>query len=354
MKHSFGSDNHSGVHPRILEAIARENSGFRVAYGDEDYTQKVLSSLENMLGGNCKAIFVFNGTGANIVSIAPFVKHYESVICPSSAHIIVDECGGPARYTGCEFFTVDCPDGKITAEQLRAQMPYEGSSDKDWHHAPKRILSISQPTELGTIYTPDEIKELASIMHSHSGFLHMDGSRISNAAASLGMDIKEFTNYCGVDVLSFGGTKNGLLVGEAVVVFYGPNQNPRNREIAMNELEYYRKQTTQLYSKNRFIAAQFEEYLKDNLYLEMASHSNAMAQYLSKRLEEIPQIRISKKTESNAVFAILPKELCDKLLEKFYFYIWDESTYEVRWMCSFATRKEDIDEFITAIKLNLQ
>jgi len=350
MKHSFGSDNHSGVHPRILKAIERENSGFRVAYGDEDYTQKVLSQLENLLGGNCKAIFVFNGTGANVVALSPFVRHWESVIAPSTAHIIADECGAPQHFTGSQFVTVDCPDGKITSAQLESLFPYQGTGDNDWHHAQKRVLSISQPTELGTLYTIDEIKRLAQIMHSHGGFIHMDGSRISNAAASMGMDIKEFTNECGIDVLSFGGTKNGILMGEAVVIFYGEKQNPRNREIAENEMEFFRKQSTQLYSKNRFIAAQFEEYLKDNLYLEMATHANEMAQYLASRLSEIPCIKISKKTESNAVFATLPKELCNKLLERHYFYIWDESTYESRWMCSFATRKEDIDNFIEDIK----
>ena len=352
MKHSFGSDNHSGVHPIIMDAIVKENLNFKTAYGEDPYTKEVLAKLENTLGGNCTAIFVINGTGANVVAMSSFLNSYNSILAPETAHINVDECGAPEKFSSCKIVSLPAPEGKVSAESVRRALINFG----DQHHAQPRILSISQPTELGTLYTPEEIKELAELMHSHNCYLHIDGSRISNAAAALNMPIKSFTTDCGVDVLSFGGTKNGLLMGEAVVIFNtnkegnnNTDNNPNNTQFA-DIVKYIRKQATQLYSKNRFIAAQFEAYLNDDLYLKMAAHSNEMAKYLEQRLKEIPTITVSKKVESNAVFAILPKWLTEKLQEKYYFYTWNEHTGEVRWMCSFNTRKEDIDEFIEYTK----
>ena len=347
MKHSFGSDNHSGVHPQIMEAIVKENCNFKVAYGDDPYTCSILERLENLLGGNCKAIFVVNGTGANVVSLGAFTNSYHSILAPKTAHINVDECGAPEKFTGCKIISLASPDGKVTPEEVTKSLTNFGEQ----HHSQPRILSISQPTELGTLYTPEEIKALADLMHSHSGYLHIDGSRISNAAAALDMPIKAFTADCGADVLSFGGTKNGLLMGEAVVVFNtDKSANERNNGFQADILKYIRKQATQLYSKNRFIAAQFDAYLTDNLYIKLASHSNAMAKHLEKLLKEIPQVQITQKVESNAVFAIVPKWLTDELLKKYYFYTWDEQTGEVRWMCSFNTQQEDIEEFVADIK----
>ncbi|MBQ2134019.1 MAG: aminotransferase class I/II-fold pyridoxal phosphate-dependent enzyme, partial [Bacteroidales bacterium] len=262
MKHSFGSDNHSGVHPVIMEAIQKENNNFATAYGEDNYTKSILEKLENLLGGDCTALFVFNGTGANIVALQGFLKSYNSVLAPVTAHINVDECGAVEKVSASRIVPLDAPDGKVTPEIVKKGLTGFGFQ----HHAQPKILSISQPTELGTNYTPEEIKELAELMHSHGCYLHVDGSRISNAAESLGLPIKAFIADCGVDVLSFGGTKNGLLMGEAVVVFHRPENtrpgqdglpmNYLNKEVAKT-LQYYRKQTTQLYSKSRFIAAQF-------------------------------------------------------------------------------------------------
>lgn len=350
MKHSFGSDNHSGVHPLIMEAIIEENTNFATAYGEDQYTKSVLKKLEQLLGGDCTAFFVFNGTGANIVALQGFLKSYNSVLAPVTAHINVDECGAVEKVAASRIVPLQAPDGKVSTKEVKEALTGFGFQ----HHAQPKILSISQPTELGTTYTPEEIKELAELMHSHGCYLHMDGSRISNAAESLGLPIKAFTADCGVDVLSFGGTKNGLLMGEAVVVFHGAENNHTdtlgqpmnllNKEVAQT-LQYYRKQTTQLYSKSRFIAAQFEAYLKDDLYLKLAGQSNAMAKYLAESLADIDEVQISKSVDSNAVFAIIPVWLGEKLREKHYFYVWDETTNEVRWMCSFNTTKEDIDNF---------
>lgn len=353
MKHSFGSDNHSGVHPIIMDAIVNENVNFKTSYGEDPYTKEVLGKLENLLGGNCTAIFVINGTGANVVALSSFLSSYQSVLAPETAHINVDECGAPEKFSGSKIVALPSIEGKVSTVDVKKALINFG----DQHHAQPRILSISQPTELGTLYTPEEIKELADLMHSHNCYLHVDGSRISNAAAALNIPIKSFTADCGVDVLSFGGTKNGLLMGEAVVIF---NTDKENKDKACSNnannsqfadiVKYIRKQATQLYSKNRFIAAQFDAYLKDDLYIKLASHSNEMAKYLEEKIKDIPLITISKKVESNAVFAILPKWLTEKLQEKYYFYTWNEHTGEVRWMCSFNTRKEDIDEFIDYTK----
>lgn len=342
MKHSFGSDNHSGVHPLVMEAIVRENTDFKVSYGQDSYTQSILNKLEELLGGNCKALFVLNGTGANVVAIAPFVRSFNAIIAATTAHINVDECAAPDKLTGAKIITLPHKDGKVSVDIVKQALIGFG----DQHHAQPKILSISQPTELGTLYTPEEIKQLADLMHANNCYLHVDGSRISNAAASLNMPIKSFTADCSIDSLSFGGTKNGLMIGEAVVIFNAQHKNREYSEI----LQYVRKQSAQLYSKNRFIAAQFEAYLKDDLYLQMASSSNAMAKYLAGQLQQFPFIKVSRPVESNAVFAILDPALTAKLQEKYYFYVWDEFTGEVRWMCSFNTKKEDIDEFIGYIK----
>lgn len=342
MKHSFGSDNHSGVHPLIMEAIVNENSQFKVAYGEDSYTIDVLKQIETLLGGNCSAYFVLNGTGANVVSLATFCHTYNSILAPNTAHICVDECGAVERATGAKIIPIPCKDGKVTPQDVKNYLTGFGFQ----HHSQPKILSISQPTELGTLYTTQEVKELADLMHKHNCFIHIDGSRISNAAASMQLSLKEITADCNIDVLSFGGTKNGLLIGEAVVVFNRSNENIK----AAEKLKYLRKQSTQLYSKNRFIAAQFKRYLLDNLYLKMAAHSNAMAKYLADSIKELPNITISKKVESNAVFATIPTNVSNKLREKHYFYTWDESINEVRWMCSFNTTKEDIDQFVADLK----
>lgn len=340
MKHSFGSDNHSGVHPRILDAVVKANTDFAVAYGDDEYSQSVLKRIETLLGGECKAMFVVNGTGANILSLANLAHSSDGVLCPATAHINCDECGAPEKIIGCKLIPLEHTDGKVYPDVVKKNLHGFGEQ----HHSQPNVLSISQPTELGTLYSVEEIKALADLMHSHGGYLHIDGSRVSNAAAALKLPIKAFTVDAGADALSFGGTKNGLLMGEVVVLF---DRAPKNKAI------FLRKQMTQLYSKARFMAAQFDEYLNDDLYLKLASHSNKMAKYLESKLQEIPQIKVSRPVDTNAVFAYISRDLYDKLSEKHMFYIWDEETMEVRWMCSFDTKKENIDQFINDIKENL-
>lgn len=337
MKHSFGSDNHSGIHPVIMKAIERANCDFTIAYGEDEYSKGVLNTIENLLGGDCTSFFALNGTGANILALSSMVNSYESVICPSTAHINTDECGSPEKIIGCKLIPIPHKDGKVSPEEVKKYLTGFGAQ----HHSQPKVLSISQPTELGTLYTVEEIKALASLMHSYGCLLHIDGSRISNAAAALKLPVKAMTADAGADALSFGGTKNGMMIGEAVILFHGADST---------NVPYLRKQMTQLYSKTRFIAAQFEAYLKDDLYLSLADHSNKMAKYLEERLKEIKTIQISRPVESNAVFAFISKEMYEKISQKHFFYIWDEETMEVRWMCSFNTTKKNIDDFINDIK----
>lgn len=337
MLHSFGSDNHSGVAPEILDAIIRANKDFVVAYGEDEITETATKLFRKQLGEDVYPFFVFNGTGANILTLKALTNSYNAILCPDSAHINMDECAAPEKMTGCKLIPIPTKDGKVSLEDVKKELKGFGFQ----HHAQVKVLSISQPTELGTLYTPKEIKGLADLMHQHNCYLHIDGSRISNASASLNLPVKAFTADLGVDALSFGGTKNGLLIGEAVVFF--------KKNLADNFL-YIRKQAAQLFSKNRFIAAQFIAYLTDNLNIKLANHSNSMAKYMESELKAIPEIRISRPVETNVVFAYLSKDLCARLQEKHYFYIWDQETTEVRWMCSFNTRKEDIDIFISDIK----
>lgn len=337
MKHSFGSDNHSAIAPEILEAIATANQGFEVAYGEDPYTAKAEEIFRDMFGPDTSSFFVFNGTGANILCLKAMTNTFNSILCPETAHINVDECGAPEKLTGCKLIPLSQINGKVNATVVRRELKGFGFQ----HHSQPKVLSISQPTELGTLYTKNEIQELAGLMHSVGGYLHIDGSRISNAAAAMKLPIREFTSDCGVDALSFGGTKNGLMIGEAVVFF--------RKELADNFL-YLRKQASQLYSKNRFIAAQFITFLSSGLNIKLASRSNEMAQYLYSQLKSIPAVIIARPVQTNAVFAVIPREISDKLREKHYFYTWDEESGEVRWMCSFNTKKEDIDLFIRDLK----
>lgn len=347
-KFSFGSDNHSGVHPKILKAIERANSCYATGYGDDDYTQKVLRKVESLCGGDCSALFVLNGTGANVLSLSTFLHPFSAVLAPASAHIIDDECGAVERFSSCRIIPIECCknsigeyNGKVDVERVKRYLKFG-----DQHKVQPSILSISQPTENETLYSIDEIKQLADLMHSHGCFIHVDGSRISNACAALNSSIKEMIHDTGVDILSFGGTKNGLLIGEAVVCFH------RDK---LQYIKYLRKQLTQLYSKNRFIAAQFEEYIKDNLYLKMASNANHMAKYLEKRLRTFknpngsPVFKITKSVDVNAVYTILPfsKSQIKNLQKKYMFYLWDESRKEARLMCSFNTTRMAIDELIS-------
>ncbi len=337
MIHSFGSDNHSGVAPEIMEAINKANTGFSIAYGQDELTLKAQEIFKEMFGKDSSVFFVFNGTGANILALKAMTNSHNSILCPETAHINVDECGAPEKLTGCKLIPLPQKDGKVTCDTVKKELKGFGFQ----HHSQPKVLSVSQPTELGTLYTKEEISSLAQLMHSVDGYLHIDGSRISNASAALGMKVGEFTKDCGADALSFGGTKNGMMIGEAVVFF--------KKELAQNFM-YIRKQAAQLYSKNRFIAAQFIAFLNNDLNIRLATHSNDMAKYLEKSLSGIKEVKITRPVQTNAVFAILPQEIASRLNEKHYFYVWDEFSGEVRWMCSFNTTKEDIDLFVCDLK----
>ncbi|MDF1572409.1 MAG: low specificity L-threonine aldolase [Bacteroidales bacterium] len=328
----FASDNNAGVHPLVLNALKSVNDGHEIAYGDDQVTQRVIRKMKKIFGDESEIFFVFIGTAANVLGLSSVTQSYNAIITTDTAHIHVDECGAPEKFTGCKLLTTPTPDGKLTVELIRQHMHGFGFE----HHAQPAVISITQATELGTVYTVDEIRTIAGYAHENGLLLHMDGARISNAAVALGTGFYEMTGGAGVDVLSFGGTKNGLMYGEAVVFF--------NRELCRN-FKYRRKQGMQLASKMRYIAAQFEAFLENDLWKENAAHANRMARKLHEAVRNLPSVEITRPVEANAVFAKIPAAIIPRLQEKFFFYVWDESTSEVRWMCSFDTQEKDIEEF---------
>lgn len=335
-KRGFASDNNSGIHPAILEAIQNVNVGHVAGYGDDIYTQNAINEFKKIFGNEIEVFFVFNGTGANILSITSSTNSFNSVICAATAHIFVDECGAPEKASGCKLIPITTKDGKLTPELIKPQLLGFGFE----HHSQPKLISISQVTELGTVYEVDEIKAICKLAHQHGMLVHMDGARIANAAVSLNLPFNAFTNDAGIDVLSFGGTKNGMMFGEAVIFF--------NKELAENA-KYIRKQSTQLYSKMRFIAAQFSAYFENDLWKINAAHANKMASVLAGKLVEIG-IPITQKVSANGIFALLDDEIRDKLQKEYFFYPWDESNHEVRWMTSFDTAPDDIDSFCKALE----
>ncbi len=328
----FASDNNAGVHPEIIEAITRANQGHVVAYGDDPYTRSAMKKFEEHFGPDIGVFFTFNGTGANVLSLQSLTRPFHSVLCSDYAHIYVDECGAPEKHTGCKLIPLPHESGKITIDAVRHA--YHGIGDQ--HHSQPRVISITQCTEMGTVYQPDEIQGLANFAHEHDMFLHVDGARIANAAVSLGLTLRQATRDLGVDILSFGGTKNGIMGGEAVVFFH--------RQQAENFL-YLRKQSMQLASKMRFIAVQFEALLTNDLWKRSAEHANRMARLLEKALQHIPQVKIVWKVEANGVFAQIPRQAIEKIKKKCFFYTWVEEESIVRWMCSFDTTEEDVHLF---------
>ncbi|MBV8220362.1 MAG: low specificity L-threonine aldolase [Solirubrobacterales bacterium] len=334
----FASDNSATIHPDVLAAIARVNVGHTFGYGHDDYTVSVESRVAATFGPDASAFFVFNGTGANVVSLRAACRRFEGVICTETAHLNVDECGAPEAIAGLKLLTVPGVDGKLTPELVESRIARIG----DEHAVQPRAVSISQCTELGTLYTVDEIRELASLAHSHDLVLHVDGARLSNAAAALGVPLAEVA--AGADVVSVGGTKNGLLGAEAVVLL--------NPALAPDFL-YIRKQSMQLASKMRFLAAQFEALLTDELWLRCAGRANAMAARLARALADVRGLTITRPVETNAVFATLPPGVIESLQREFPFYTWDETAGEVRWMCSWDTTEEDVDGFAAAVRAAL-
>lgn len=334
----FASDNNAGVHPEILKAMAEVNGGHVIAYGDDPYTGQAEAAIRDIFGEEAGVYFVFIGTAANVLGLSSITQPYHAVICPETAHINVDECGAPEKFSGCKLLTCDTPDGKLTVDMIAGHMHGIGFE----HHVQPKVVSITQATELGTVYSVDEIRKIAEYTHERGMLLHMDGARISNAAVSLSCGFREMTVDAGVDVLSFGGTKNGMMYGEAVVFF--------NKDLC-DDFKYRRKQGMQLASKMRYIAAQFSAFLQDDLWKSNARHANLMAQKLHAAVKDIPGVQVTRKVESNAVFAIVPAEIIPKLQEQFFFYVWDEDTSEVRWMCSFDTTEEDIEAFASLLRI---
>ena len=334
-KRSFASDNNAGVHPEIIDAIKSANEGHVVAYGSDPITARALELFQKHFG-DVAVYFVFGGTGANVLGLKAITEPYHAIFCADTAHVNVDECGAPEKFTGCKLITIPTPDGKLRAEQIKPLLHGIGVE----HHVQPRVITISQATEMGTVYTRAELKTLADFAHDHGLLLHVDGARLANAAVALEKTFKEITTDVGVDVLSFGGTKNGMMYGEAVVFF---------DKARAADFKYIRKQGMHLPSKMRFISAQFEALLAGDLWRRGAAHANGMAQLLGSELAQVSKIKLTQPVESNGVFATIPKEYIPALQEKYFFYVWDESISEVRLMASFDTSEDDIHDFIAFV-----
>lgn len=343
----FASDNYAGVHPEVLAALANANEGHQVAYGEDHYTAKLTEVVREHFGSEAEVFPVFNGTGANVLSLTAMMPRWGAVICSSLAHIHTDEGGAPERVSGLKLFTVPHHQGKITPDDIAIEAHGFG----DEHRAQPAVVSITQSSELGTVYTPAEIKAIADYAHGHGMLLHMDGARVWNAAGSLGLPFAAFTTDVGVDVLSLGGTKNGLMGAEAVVVI-----NPD----AVDGLIYLRKMSMQLSSKMRFISAQLLALFDNNLGLTSATHANTMARRLRYALEqriaagELTGLQFTAPTDANAIFAVLDSKVSDRIRQSFRFYDWDRAAGEVRWMCSYDTTDADIEAFVDTITTELQ
>ena len=336
-KRSFASDNNAGVHPEIIKAIKAANDGHVIAYGDDPFTARAIKQFKKHFGPDIAVFFVFGGTGANVLGLKAITKSHQAIICADTAHVNVDECGAPENFTGCKLLPIPTPDGKLRVELIKPLMHGIGVE----HHVQPGVITVSQATEMGTVYTKKELKTLAGFAHDNGMLLHVDGARIANAAVSLGVALREITTEAGVDVLSFGGTKNGMMYGEAVIFF---DQN------LAEDFKYIRKQGMHLPSKMRFIAAQFEALLAGNLWRRGATHANRMAHMLASELAKLSQIKITQPVESNGVFAVIPKKHIPALQKKYFFYVWNEEISEVRLMASFDTAEEDIRDFVKFVR----
>jgi threonine aldolase len=336
----FASDNHAGLHPEILAALTVANGGHQAAYGDDAYTERLQEVFQGHFGEQARAYPVFNGTGANVVGLQSLATRWDAVICADSAHVTVDEGAAPEKVGGLKLLTVPAPDGKLTPELIDRMATGRG----DEHRAQPSIVSLTQATELGTCYTPDELRAVCAHARERGMRVHLDGARLANAAAALDVRLRALATDAGVDVLSFGGTKNGLLLGEVVVAL-----NPD----AVQGLRYLRKSAMQLASKMRFVSAQFIALLEGDLWLRNARQANAMARRLADAVSGLPGVKIVRPVEANAVFAILPGDVAARMQKHFRFYTWGERTGEVRWMCSFDTTPDDVDAFARALAAEL-
>lgn len=336
----FASDNYAGVHPEVLAAIVAANGGHQVAYGEDVYTARLTEVLSEVFGTAAQVYPVFNGTGANVLALQACTPRWGSVLTTSSAHIHVDEAAAPERVGGLKINVIDTPDGKLTPELIRAYPARVG----DEHFAQVGVVSITNSTEVGTVYTPAEIRAIADLVHEMGWVLHLDGSRLSNAAAALGVELRELTTDAGVDILSLGGTKIGAMLAEAVVVL-SPDR--------VTGATFLRKQSMQLASKMRFVSAQLLAIFEGDLWRRNAEHANAMARRLADGVADIDGITLPTEVEANAVFPILARESSERLMESFRFYFWDETTGQVRWMCAWDTTESDVDAFVAAVRAEL-
>jgi threonine aldolase len=334
---AFASDNWAGVHPEILSAIAAANVGHVPAYGADPYTREAIARIRAELGEDAEVFLVFSGTAANVLCLQSMVRSHQAVICAETAHVYTSECGAAEKHIGCKLLTSPSPNGKISIDGIRAHLHDIGNE----HHAQPRAVSITQATEYGTVYTPEEIRDIADFAHGNSLLLHMDGARVFNAAVHLEVPLRAITADAGVDALSFGGTKNGLMAGEAVIFF--------DQELAQ-DFEFRRMQGMQLASKMRFLGAQFSALFTDDLWRRSAGHANGMAQLLAEELASISGVKLTQRVQANEVFAILPREIVSALQQRWPFHIWNESTSEARLITSFDTEEADVGDFASKVR----
>jgi len=337
MRAHFNSDNYAPVLPEVMAALAAVNHGHEPAYGADSVTARVEALLRREFGETSHAFLVLNGTGANVVGLRALLQPWQGVVCAESAHLNVDEGGAPERIGGFKLLTVATPDGKLTPELVAPRIVRIG----DEHAIQPGVVSVTQSTELGTLYMPEELRALADQAHANGIRLHVDGARLANAAAALGVPLRAITTDAGVDVVSFGGTKAGIMLGEAVLLLGDGLQDA---------LPYLRKQSMQLASKMRYVAAQFEALLTGELWRRAAEHANAMAARLAAAMDGVDGVRLTQRVQANVVFAVLPPGVAERLQADWGFYTWDERTGEVRWMCSHDTRAEDVDAFAAAVR----
>ena len=337
---SFASDNNSGVHPQVMEAIQQANHNHAFGYGDDVWTKEASAEIKKVFATTCDPLFVFNGTGSNAIALQIATRSYNSILCAETAHIYVDECGAPVKLSGCQIRPIATCDGKLTPELIKPYLHGFG----DQHHSQPGVIYLSQTTELGTIYTPEELKAITTLAHQYHMYVHMDGARLANACASLGCNFRELTTDCGIDILSFGGTKNGLMIGECIVIL-----NPD----LQHGTRFIRKQSAQLASKMRYLSCQFTAYLMNDLWLRNANHANAMARKLYEGLKEFPFVEFTQKAESNQLFLTMPRSVIDTMLRHYFFYFWNESANEIRLVTSFDTTEEDVECFLALLRDNL-
>jgi threonine aldolase len=337
----FASDNNAGIHPEILKEIISANTGHVIGYGHDIYTEHALGIFREHFGSASETFFVFTGTAANVLSISGITRSWNSVITASTAHLEQDECGAPEKFTGCKILTVDTPDGKITTDLLERHM--HGFDFE--HHSQPKVISVTQSTEMGTVYTIEEIRKISDFAHSRGMLVHMDGARIANAAVYLNLPFRAFTTDAGVDILSFGGTKNGMMYGEAIC-FLKPGLS--------DGFKYIRKQGMQLASKMRFISSQYIAYFRNDLWRNCAAHSNAMAEILAERLQQFAELKITQTVQSNGLFVIIPRTIAEKVQNHYFFYPWDEKNSEYRLMTSWDTNERDIEDFIKLLSKELK